>query len=383
MAGVAIDRAHWMPERSGFETVTMRVLYLSVALPPPVDVRWALAGEFPTVDVTTVNSLDAFAQMVIQGGFDLLLSDYALPDGTGVDAWNLLEHGDGEVPFVILSHHELGEAESVDVMRSGVSECIFAEDFPRLGYVVQKVLEVWEARQAKLQADAALVVSRNQLLRLTQQLHARIDEERTAVSREIHDDIGGALAAVKFDLAWIARHSADALVKDRVIQASTTLQQALEASQRIMLSLRPAILDEGLVPALQWLVNAFQKRTQAEALLRCEKDTLELPAEIQAVAFSVVREALTNVVKHAQASRVRVDVSDREGVLTVEVADNGKGLQPKELTKSTSFGILGLRERAQSVGGWLDVSSTEAGVSVTLTVPLGEHDFSDPSEAFA
>jgi signal transduction histidine kinase len=337
--------------------------------------------EFPAVDLTTVTSLDAFAQAVAQGGFDLLLSDYALPDGTGVDAWNLLEHGEGEVPFVILSAHDMGEAESVDVMRSGVSECIFAEDFPRLGYVVQKVLEVWEARQAKLQADAALVVSRNQLLRLTQQLHARIDEERTAVSREIHDDIGGALAAVKFDLAWIARHSADASVKDRVMQASATLQQALEASQRIMLSLRPAILDEGLVPALQWLVTTFQKRTQAEALLRCAKDTLALPAEVQAVAFSVVREALTNVVKHAQASRVRIDVSDQEGVLTVEVTDNGKGLQPKELTKNTSFGILGLRERAQSVGGWLDVSSSDAGVSVTLTVPLGEHDFSDLSEA--
>lgn len=359
----------------------MRVLHLSATLPSSVDVHGALVSEFPAVEVTTVTSLDAFAQSVAQGGFDLLLSDYALPDGTGVDAWNLMEHGEGEVPFVILSAHEMGEAESVDVMRSGVSECIFAEDFPRLGYVVQKVMEVWEARQAKLQADAALVVSRNQLLRLTQQLHARIDEERTAVSREIHDDIGGALAAVKFDLAWIARHSADAAVKDRVAQASATLQQALEASQRIMLSLRPAILDEGLVPALQWLANTFQKRTQAETLLRCEKDTLDLPAEVQAVAFSVVREALTNVVKHAQASRVRIEVSDQEGVLTVEVTDNGKGLQPKELTKSTSFGILGLRERAQSVGGWLDVSSSDAGVSVTLTVPLGEHDFSDLSEA--
>jgi signal transduction histidine kinase len=316
-----------------------------------------------------VDSLPRFEEASADG-FDVFLADYTVTGGTGVDAWNLLEHGDNPAPFVILSQEEMGEAESIDVMRSGVSECVFKEDFHRLGYVLQKLLEVWDARQAKLHADAALVVSRNQLLRLTQQLHTRIDDERTAVSREIHDDIGGALAAVKFDLAWIARHTPDIGVKDRVQQATATLQQALEASQRIMLNLRPAILDEGLIPALQWLLNTFQKRTGAEVVFRCDKDALELVSEIQTVAFSVVREALTNVVKHAHATRVLVDVSDQEGILTVEVSDNGSGLAQNALQKEASFGLLGLRERAQSVGGWLDVSDQGTGVSVILSVPL-------------
>lgn len=358
----------------------LRILYLGAGLPPPWSLQGALETEFPCVSVEQVSELDVFVSQASLGGFDLLVADYSLSGHTGIEAWNRLEHTEGEVPFVILSAAEMGEAESIDVMRSGVSECVSAEDFHRLGYSVQKLLEVWEARQAKIQADAALVVSRNQLLRLTQQLHARVEEERRAVSREIHDDIGGALAAVKFDLAWISRHTADAAVKDRVAQTAATLQQALEASQRIMISLRPAILDEGLVPALQWLVTSFQKRTQAEVTLRCHKDALELSDEVQTVAFSVVREALTNVVKHAQATRVVVEVSDQEGVLTVEVADNGVGLSVKALSKTTSFGILGLRERAQSVGGWLDVSSSPSGLSVILGVPLGMHDFSDTSE---
>lgn len=358
----------------------LRGLYLSV------DASWfdliegALLREFDKVSLTQVHSLEDFVSSAERGEFDVLMADYALDGYTGVDAWNHLEHGDNGVPFLILFTSDIGEAESIDVMRSGVNECIYAEDFPRLGYVVLKLLEVWEARQAKIQADAALIVSRNQLLRLTQQLHARIEEERTAVSREIHDDIGGALAAVKFDLSWIARRSADDAVKERVQQATATLQQALDASQRIMLSLRPAILDEGLVPALQWLVNSFSKRTEAEVVFRCEKDALTLEPEIQAVAFSVVREALTNVVKHAQASKVVVDVSDQEGVLTVEVSDDGVGLAPKALAKTTSFGILGLRERAQSIGGWLDVSSSGAGVSVILTVPLDGVSFPDVTE---
>ena len=351
---------------------SLRALYLRGGASSPDVLADSLGRDFDHVEVKEVESLVDFCA-ASAGAFNLYLSDYAVVGGTGVDAWNLLEHGDNPLPFVILSPEEMGEAESVDVMRSGVSECIFKEDLHRVGYVLQKLLEVWDARQAKIQADAALVVSRNQLLRLTQQLHARIDEERAAVSREIHDDIGGALAAVKFDLAWIARRTADADVKDRVQQATITLQQALEASQRIMLNLRPAILDEGLVPGLQWLVNAFQKRTGAEVLFRFNKEALELPAEIQTVAFSVVREGLTNVVKHANATRVLVDVSDQEGILTVEVTDNGQGLAPKALEKETSFGILGLRERAQSVGGWLDVSAHGSGVSVTLSVPLSGH----------
>jgi len=348
---------------------SLKALYLRGSASSLFGLNELLWREFDEVDVQEIHSLEAFKEAV-GGGFDVFLADYNVDGGTGVDAWNLLEHGDNPVPFVILSPEEMGEAESVDVMRSGVSECVFKEDFHRLGHVLQRLLEVWDARQAKIQADAALVVSRNQLLRLTQQSHARIDEERTAVSREIHDDIGGALAAVKFDLAWIARRTTDAEVKDRVQQATVTLQQALEASQRIMLNLRPAILDEGLVPALQWLVNAFQKRTNAEAVFRCSREALDLSSEVQTVAFSVVREGLTNVVKHAHATRVLVDVSDQEGILTVEVTDNGQGLAPRALEKETSFGLLGLRERAQSVGGWLDVSAGGTGVSVILTVPL-------------
>ncbi len=348
---------------------SLKALYLRGAASPAHWVGEFLSRDFDEVEVAEVTTLAHF-QAAAGDALDVYLSDYNVTGGTGVDAWNLLEHGDNPIPFVILSLQEMGEAESVDVMRSGVSECVFKEDVHRLGNVLQRLLEVWEARQAKLQADAALIVSRNQLLRLTQQLHARIDEERTAVSREIHDDIGGALAAVKFDLAWIARRTTDPEVTDRVQQATVTLQQALEASQRIMLSLRPAILDEGLVPALQWLVNTFQKRTGAEVVFRCDKETLELAPEVQTVAFSVVREGLTNVVKHANATRVLVDVSDQEGILTVEVTDNGRGLAHKALQKDSSFGLLGLRERAQSVGGWLDVSDQGAGVSVTLSVPL-------------
>ena len=95
---------------------------------------------------------------------------------------------------------------------------------------------------------------------------------------------------------------------------------------------------------------------------------------MQLVAYRTAQEALTNVAKHARASAVDIDLSDREGVLTLEVSDNGQGLSADALRKAKSFGLLGLRERAAKVGGWLDISSSSRGTSVILSVPLDDDD---------
>jgi signal transduction histidine kinase len=368
-------------------TRALEVLYLCkpshLALRSQIEA--ALSREFDPVCVHWMDVQAAdFQSQLPSTAYDLILAQYELGDITGVDAWNLMPHTETTIPFVILFDKEAGEAASVDVMRSGVSECVFQEDFQRLGYIVQKLMQVWDAQQARMQADAELVVSRQRLLKLTEKLHDRINAERAAISREIHDDIGGALAAVKFDLGWIARQTQDEQVKERVNEATVMVQQALEASQRIMLNLRPAILDEGLVPALQWMANGFQKRTGAKVIMTFNTEVIDLSEAVQIVAFSVVRESLTNTFKHAQASNVWIDVSDQSGVLTVEIGDDGIGMPPKALSKENSFGILGLRERAQSVGGWLDIGSREGGgVAVVLSVPLAGADampFKDEDE---
>jgi len=148
------------------------------------------------------------------------------------------------------------------------------------------------------------------------------------------------------------------------------LQHALGASQRIMMNLRPPILDQGLVAAVLWLASGFERRTGLRVVVRRSSETLDVPRELQLVAYRTAQEAMTNVHKHAEASAVDIDLSDREGVLTLEVTDNGKGLDAQALRKAKSFGLLGLRERAVKVGGWLDVSSSPRGTSVILSIPL-------------
>jgi signal transduction histidine kinase len=183
--------------------------------------------------------------------------------------------------------------------------------------------------------------------------------------------VGGALTALKFDLSWIARNAADPAVQQRAQSALEMAAQAVEASQRIMHNLRPAILEQGLVAALQWMAQRFEKRTGIDCAYRTSHEHLELPSGVPLVAYRAAQEALTNVSKHAKASRVAIDLSLVRGVLSLEVSDNGRGLGGDDLAKARSFGIRGLRERAETVGGWVDLSSSASGTTMILSIPVG------------
>jgi signal transduction histidine kinase len=147
-----------------------------------------------------------------------------------------------------------------------------------------------------------------------------------------------------------------------------------------MHNLRPAILEQGLIAALQWMTDRFAKRTSIDTTFRTSHEKPELPSAVPLVAYRFCQEALTNVSKHAQANRVSVDLTLAGGVLSLEISDDGRGLNQDDLAKARSFGIRGLRERAEHVGGWVDISSGAQGTTVILSVPLSgpENGFIDP-----
>jgi signal transduction histidine kinase len=271
---------------------------------------------------------------------------------------------------VVLLSGQIGEEMAVTAMRDGASDYILKSNLARLAPAVGNAIEASRERQARRRADAELAASRQRLAELAQHLQASIELERAAIAREIHDDVGGSLTAVKFDLAWIARHTLTPEVQHRVTTAIETLDHAIGASQRIMHNLRPAILEQGLVPALQWMANRFERRNNVTCQFRTSHETLPLPTGVPLVAYRFAQEALTNVSKHAHATRVAVDLSLSGGVLSLEVSDNGRGLTDQDLAKARSFGLRGLHQRASMVGGWIDVSSSPAGTTVLLSVPL-------------
>ncbi|WP_414638765.1 hybrid sensor histidine kinase/response regulator [Aquabacterium sp.] len=329
-------------------------------------------------DIYRIDTEDALIE-ALDEDWDLILSDYNIPGFGGLQALEKVRGSGKLVPFILVSG-EIGEDIAVQAMRNGANDYLLKSNLARLAPAAMLAMEANRTRIEKRKADLALSRSRQQLRELAQHLQASIERERAAIAREVHDDVGGSLTAVKLDLAWIARHTDNTKIAERVQQALETVQHAHEASQRIMHNLRPAILEQGLVPALHWMTDRFGKRTGIEATFRTSQESYDLPAGVPLVAYRFAQEALTNVSKHAQASKVSVDITQAGGVLSIEVTDNGKGLSPEDLAKARSFGIRGLHERAETAGGWVDISSNPDGTTLILSVPLSgpENGFIDP-----
>lgn len=347
----------------------LRILHLEDSRVDHALVKFALQRSQKPCELVLVDTLEGFHQALTGASFDIVLADYHLLGFTGIDAWELAQQVRPDLPFVVLSG-AIGETAAVDVMHRGVSDYLSKDNLQRLAHVIERAIEVSQTRRAKARADAELLDSRQRLAEFAEHLQTSIEQERADIARDIHDDIGAALAAVKLDLAWVGRRVSDEQVQQHMGSAMEMLQHALDASQRIMLNLRPPILDQGLVAAVQWLAANFERRNGLRVLLRRSCDVMNVPRDVQLVAYRTAQEALTNVARHARASSVLIDLSDREQVLTLEVSDNGQGLSADALCKARSFGLLGLRERAAKVDGWLDVSSSPRGTSVILSVPL-------------
>lgn len=349
---------------------SLRILHLEDSAVDHELVRRALhkSGEHFTLE--RVETLEEFDRQVQTSSFDVILADYRLPGFTALDAWHILQQQSHQPPFILLSG-AIGEPAAVSAIRTGISDYLAKDDLSKLAQVIHRAIEVHSIRQAKEMADIELALSERRLADFTEHLQLTMEQERAAIAREIHDDIGGALAAVKFDLSWIGRHTPDPITQEHVTAATEMLQHALEASQRIMMNLRPAILDQGLVAAVQWLAGGFSKRTGIETKVHVFPEKYALSKAVQLVAYRTAQEALTNIAKHANCSQVTIDLSDAENVLTLEVKDNGKGILPTEHNKPKAFGLRGLHERAKTVGGWLDVSTHgNTGTSIILSVPL-------------
>ena len=351
----------------------LKILHLEDSLADHGLAKAALRRSGMACTLQHVDTLEAFQTLTTHQAFDIILADYRLAGFTALDAWQHVAQLPQHPPFILLSG-AIGEAAAVDAMRLGIADYLAKDDIARLPHVMARAIEVHEARRMREQAVAELAASQRRLADLTEHLQTSIEQERAAIAREIHDDIGGALTAVRFDIAWISRHAHGPAMQEHAAAAADMLQHAIGASQRIMMNLRPPILDQGLVAAVQWLASSFERRTGVPTVVHTSI-VVDLPAEVQLVAYRTAQEALTNVAKYAAPKAVHIDLADGEGVLTLEVADDGCGIEPAMRDKPKAFGLKGLQERARTVNGWLDISSQPGkGTSVILSIPLAPRD---------
>lgn len=220
--------------------------------------------------------------------------------------------------------------------------------------------------------EAEIKRSRAQLAELSAHIERVKEQERTRIAREIHDDLGGNMTAIKMALALLKRRLPDdAAMIDKADYIDSLVDRTIESIHRMSVDLRPSILDFGIVDAIDWQAREFEKQVGIPCQLIANKKDISLPAEQKSALFRIFQESLTNISKHADASRVTVKLTRGARDIRLEVSDNGRGIGACDQLKPKSFGIRGMIERANALGGSLTVSNAATGGSVVaIRIPL-------------
>jgi len=231
------------------------------------------------------------------------------------------------------------------------------------------------------QAERALKEAYEQLRDLTRQLTEAEEVERKRLARELHDEFGQALTGLKFDVAWLTRvlsrpaKGADtADIKSKAVGMSQAIDGLIQSVRATAAALRPGVLDDlGLVAALEWLATSFHERTSLPCNLTIDPSIRDTPVDV-ALATTVFRgaqELLTNVMRHAHASKAEMRLTVHDGQLVLTVRDDGRGLRPEQWKEGRSLGLRGLHERVKLVGGGVKIESNpNNGTEVTLSLPM-------------
>jgi signal transduction histidine kinase len=313
---------------------------------------------------------------VIAGGLAYLLSSYiSVPIIRIAAAMRAAPGGNVRVPAPTHRSDELGVlAESFNTMADELSrhrqhfEALVAT---RTAALVDANTNLAREVEERTRAEADLRVSRTELRDLAAHLQTVREKERTLIAREIHDELGQALTALKMDVHWLGqRVGTEPRLTEKVRTMLTLIDTTVHAVRRISSELRPRLLDDlGLSAAIEWHGREFEQRSGIECDVRSDPDDIVVDQARSTALFRICQETLTNVARHASARRVDIVLRKDADAIELVVADDGVGITPGQVSNAGSLGIMGMRERAIALGGTLDISS-HAGNGTTLRVTI-------------
>jgi len=223
-------------------------------------------------------------------------------------------------------------------------------------------------------SETRLLSSHEQFRNLASHIQSIREEERSLLAREIHDELGQALTVMKIQISLLSNklRKDQADLKTKANSITDVIDQTVDSLQRILAKLRPGILDElGLVPAIEWQAQDFQKVTGIVCDCMLPEDSLDLDTEKSTAIFRIFQEALTNIARHSNASHLSVILKTENQQLILEVTDNGIGISKSQIYASNSFGLLGMKERTMLVGGKFQINGVrDQGTNVKVEIPL-------------
>jgi len=244
---------------------------------------------------------------------------------------------------------------------------------------VVRVITVIRDITTRKEAVEAIKASEKQLKIFAERLQNIREEERVVISRELHDDLGQNLTALRFNILRLIKRLNDpgketnlASFADEASEMLGLIDASISRTRKISRDLRPRILDElGLVPAIEWQVDEFRERTGITCRFHTDVQKIAIEVHNKIAVFRIVQEALTNVMRHAKATKVNVNITRKNQEIHINIKDNGTGIREKDLFSENNFGLTVMRERATLLGGVLKIKGKpDSGTTVKLSIPL-------------
>lgn len=241
------------------------------------------------------------------------------------------------------------------------------------GHVIifRDITEIRKVQEEIYRSNEKLTMLNEQLRDLSVYLQRVREDERDYISKEIHDHFGQLLTSLKLDLAWMENNVSTDL-KPRVKEAIELLNEAIQSVRRISADLRPAILDDfGFLAALEWHIKNFKQKTGIETTLEVGEGNFDFERELSTALFRIVQESMTNVFRHARATKVKITLEVIGEIFQMTIEDNGVGMAQDK--KSGGIGLIGMKERAHAMGGQLEIiAAAEQGTTLIFTLELND-----------
>ena len=364
----------------------------------------SLLTEHSGYEVITARSGEEALRHVLKHDFAVILLDVSMPSMDGFETAEAIHSHprSASVPIIFVTAHYADEMNRLKGYQRGAVDYLFTPIIPQIlqtkvavfvelakknlqlqhqkqeleqlnaDLQAQRVLDLQHINERK-QAEEALRQSQEELRQLASYQERIKEDERKRIAREIHDELGQNLLALRIDIAMLHARTGSTHPKlnKRVHGVLEQIDNTMKAMRAIINNLRPTVLDLGLNAAIEWQVKEFQRRTGIACELVMDEAELVVDDNRATALFRILQESLNNVFRHARATRTRIEVVKQGSQVIMRVSDDGVGIFPGCRRKANSFGLVGIKERISTLGGEFTVDTAQnKGTSLTVSIPL-------------
>lgn len=302
---------------------------------------------------------------------DIILSDHTLPGFSSAEALAIVQQKAPQVPFILVTENVLVEF-AVDILTQGAKDYILKSDIQRLPAAVLAATEKAESISKKEKIQSELLQSCQQLRDLVSHLQETREEEKAAMAKEVHSELGQQLTALKLGISWLGLKLKDADAE--MVNKVKTMEELINISQKtvkkIITELHPEILDRlGLINAIRWQNGEIGKDTNLEIDLTVPAGEIKTDSKVTIALFRIYQDALLNIIKHAKADTVTVTIQQQGNGIKMLIADDGTGFET-DMLPAQSLGLFSMKERAAVLGGTFEIRSKPGeGTTVSVVIP--------------